>query len=190
MPTQAKLADEFGVERGAVRQALRILQSEHLLTNVSKGSPATVAPRVGAAAVGGPGAAPRAPAAVDPAAKIEGVLAVTDATKAVVAEGDVLFLVAEEDGAILGTIFVNTRTDYFTKATVAYVEVLAVSEAAAGKGIGRALMEAAEGWARERGFVRVDLAVFANNRRARAFYEHLGYHAETMRYVKGVSGER
>ncbi|MEU0966348.1 winged helix-turn-helix domain-containing protein [Streptomyces sp. NPDC005917] len=44
MPTQAKLADEFGVERGAVRQALRILQSEHLLTNVSKGSPATVAP--------------------------------------------------------------------------------------------------------------------------------------------------
>ncbi|MEU6476316.1 winged helix-turn-helix domain-containing protein [Streptomyces sp. NPDC047017] len=43
MPTQAKLADEFGVERGAVRQALRILQAEHLLTNVTKGSPATVA---------------------------------------------------------------------------------------------------------------------------------------------------
>ncbi|MET8132201.1 MULTISPECIES: GntR family transcriptional regulator [unclassified Streptomyces] len=43
MPTQAKLADEFGVERGAVRQALRILQSERLLVNVSKGSPATVA---------------------------------------------------------------------------------------------------------------------------------------------------
>lgn len=43
MPTQAELAVEFGVERGAVRQALRILQSEHLLANVSKGSPATVA---------------------------------------------------------------------------------------------------------------------------------------------------
>ncbi|MDT0438552.1 MULTISPECIES: GntR family transcriptional regulator [Streptomyces] len=43
MPTQARLADEFGVERGAVREALRILQSEHLLANVSKGSPATVA---------------------------------------------------------------------------------------------------------------------------------------------------
>ncbi|MEU1706616.1 winged helix-turn-helix domain-containing protein [Streptomyces sp. NPDC005706] len=43
MPTQAKLADEFGVERGAVRQALRILQSEHLLTGVSKGAPAIVA---------------------------------------------------------------------------------------------------------------------------------------------------
>ncbi|MCM1968790.1 MULTISPECIES: winged helix-turn-helix domain-containing protein [Streptomyces] len=47
MPTQAKLADEFGVERGTVRQALRILQSEQLLTNVSKGAPATVAPDLG-----------------------------------------------------------------------------------------------------------------------------------------------
>ncbi|MFG3101494.1 GntR family transcriptional regulator [Streptomyces sp. NPDC048182] len=58
MPTQAQLADEFGVERGAVRQALRILQSERLLTNVSKGSPATVAPDPGRDRPG-PGAAPR-----------------------------------------------------------------------------------------------------------------------------------
>ncbi|MFD7706808.1 winged helix-turn-helix domain-containing protein [Streptomyces sp. NPDC059786] len=47
MPTQAKLADEFGVERGAVRQALRILQAEELLADVSKGSPAIVAPGPG-----------------------------------------------------------------------------------------------------------------------------------------------
>ncbi|MGY0492722.1 winged helix-turn-helix domain-containing protein [Streptomyces sp. WG-D5] len=43
MPTQAQLAGEFGVERSAVRQALRILQSEQLLVNATKGSPATVA---------------------------------------------------------------------------------------------------------------------------------------------------
>jgi ribosomal protein S25 len=52
MPTQAQLADEFGVERGTVRQALRILQSERLLTNVSKGSPATVAPGLDRALTG------------------------------------------------------------------------------------------------------------------------------------------
>ncbi|MEN8654790.1 GntR family transcriptional regulator [Streptomyces sp. 21So2-11] len=46
MPTQAKLADEFGVERGAVRLALRALQEEDLLTNVTKGSPAIVAETV------------------------------------------------------------------------------------------------------------------------------------------------
>ncbi|MFJ5264193.1 winged helix-turn-helix domain-containing protein [Streptomyces sp. NPDC088387] len=52
MPTQAQLAEEFGVERGAVREALRLLQAERLLTNVSKGSPATVAPDVGRALTG------------------------------------------------------------------------------------------------------------------------------------------
>ncbi|MBO0517048.1 winged helix-turn-helix domain-containing protein [Streptomyces beijiangensis] len=43
MPTQARLADEFGVERGTVRQALKILQEERLLTHVTRGAPATVA---------------------------------------------------------------------------------------------------------------------------------------------------
>lgn len=43
LPTQAELADEFGVERGAVRQALRALQESGLLTNVSKGSPPRIA---------------------------------------------------------------------------------------------------------------------------------------------------
>lgn len=43
LPTQAELADEFGVERGAVRQALRALQEDGLLTNVSKGSPPRIA---------------------------------------------------------------------------------------------------------------------------------------------------
>ncbi|MFJ9543051.1 winged helix-turn-helix domain-containing protein [Streptomyces sp. NPDC101225] len=43
LPTQAELADEFGVERGTVRQALRALQEDGLLSNVSKGSPPRIA---------------------------------------------------------------------------------------------------------------------------------------------------
>ncbi len=43
MPTQAELAEEFGVERGTVRQALRALQEDGLLSNVSKGSPPRIA---------------------------------------------------------------------------------------------------------------------------------------------------
>ncbi|MEV5607811.1 winged helix-turn-helix domain-containing protein [Streptomyces sp. NPDC052225] len=43
LPTQAALAEEFGVERGAVRSALQRLQADGLLTNVSKGSPPQVA---------------------------------------------------------------------------------------------------------------------------------------------------
>lgn len=43
LPTQAELAEEFGVERGAVREALRVLHAEQLLTNGGKGSPPRVA---------------------------------------------------------------------------------------------------------------------------------------------------
>ncbi|MFI2379489.1 GntR family transcriptional regulator [Streptomyces sp. NPDC018964] len=52
LPTQAQLAAEFGVERPAVRQALRVLHSEHLLADVSKGTPATVAANPGRAPTG------------------------------------------------------------------------------------------------------------------------------------------
>ncbi|WP_406726737.1 winged helix-turn-helix domain-containing protein [Streptomyces sp. GD-15H] len=58
LPTRAWLADEFGVERGAVRRAPRILQSERLLTHVSKGAPVTVATDPGSALTG-PGAPPQ-----------------------------------------------------------------------------------------------------------------------------------
>ncbi|WP_432139432.1 MULTISPECIES: GntR family transcriptional regulator [unclassified Streptomyces] len=43
LPTQAELAEEFGVERGAVRQALRALKEDGLLTHLTKGSPPRVA---------------------------------------------------------------------------------------------------------------------------------------------------
>ncbi|WP_229854739.1 winged helix-turn-helix domain-containing protein [Streptomyces filipinensis] len=43
LPTQAELAGEFGVERGAVRQALRLLHEDGLLSGVTKGSPPRVA---------------------------------------------------------------------------------------------------------------------------------------------------
>ncbi|MEU2333349.1 winged helix-turn-helix domain-containing protein [Streptomyces sp. NPDC006654] len=75
MPTQAKLADEFGVERGAVRQALRILQSEHLLTNVTKGSPATVARDTGTVEVPLGPEAPPLPTMVGLTPRIEAAFA-------------------------------------------------------------------------------------------------------------------
>ncbi|MFF2847138.1 GntR family transcriptional regulator [Streptomyces sp. NPDC058001] len=55
LPTQAELAEEFGVERGAVRQALRLLQEAGLLSNVSKGSPPRVATPAGGAVAGAGG---------------------------------------------------------------------------------------------------------------------------------------
>ncbi|MFI0241940.1 winged helix-turn-helix domain-containing protein [Streptomyces sp. NPDC016845] len=57
LPTQAALAEQFGVERGTVRHALQRLRSDGLLTNVSKGSPPQIAAAPAAQGPGGSRAA-------------------------------------------------------------------------------------------------------------------------------------
>jgi ribosomal protein S18 acetylase RimI-like enzyme len=49
------------------------------------------------------------------------------------------------------------------------------------RGVGRALMDAAEGWAREVGVRKLELHVFPYNEAAIALYEGLGYEREGYR---------
>ena len=98
-----------------------------------------------------------------------------------------LILVAEEPtGTPAGYVFVSTKQDYFTGRPHAHVEVLAVMEAAQGRGVARALMTAAEEWARARGDDAITLNVFDRNAAARALYGRLGYQPETVHYWKGL----
>lgn len=95
-----------------------------------------------------------------------------------------MMLVAESAGQAAGCLFVTTEEDFFTGRPGAHVEVVAITTEAEGQGLARQLLEAAENWARGRGYDHVTLNVFVANDRARAVYEHLGYHAETVRYRK------
>jgi len=52
---------------------------------------------------------------------------------------------------------------------------LDVVEAWRRRGVGSALMDAAEGWARRRGFISLSLETAENNLNAQAFYERRGY---------------
>lgn len=99
------------------------------------------------------------------------------------AEGAAL-LIAVSEQAPLGFIYLEVLRDYFVGDEHGHVSVLAVTAAAEGRGVGAALMRAAEAWARERGYKRLTLNVFEGNERARAIYAHLGYRPETLRYVK------
>jgi GNAT superfamily N-acetyltransferase len=72
----------------------------------------------------------------------------------------------------------------FTGERQAYLGELAVIEEAEGHGIGRALVDAAEQWARERGHTLLVLDTGAANTRARHFYANLGYQEESVRLVK------
>lgn len=100
-----------------------------------------------------------------------------------------LLLVAEADHAPRGYIFVTSRVDFFTAEPHGHIEVLAVEVDAAGRGIGKALIGAAERWATARGYRSLTLNVFAANELARAVYDRLGYQPEMVRYRKALGDE-
>ena len=95
-----------------------------------------------------------------------------------------VFVGEEPEGVVAGFVFSTTRRDYFTGKPQAHIEVVTVLHSARGKGMARSLIQAAEDWARERGYSNVTLNVFANNLRASAVYQRLGYSPETVHYIK------
>jgi GNAT superfamily N-acetyltransferase len=97
---------------------------------------------------------------------------------------EVALLVAVDGDRRLGFAFVETASDYFTGERHGHLGILAVAADAEGLGVGAALMEASEAWARTRGLRRFTLNVFEGNVRARRLYERRGYKPETLRYVR------
>jgi GNAT superfamily N-acetyltransferase len=95
-------------------------------------------------------------------------------------------LIAEDAGAPAGFAFLEPAVDYFSGDRHGHVGMIAVTEAAEGRGAGAALMRAAEDWARACGYPKLTLNVFEGNRRARDVYERFGYRVETLRYVKTI----
>ena len=81
----------------------------------------------------------------------------------------------------------RSSTDLVTREPCAYVAVLATTQAAEGRGVGRHLLQAAEDWARQKRFRLICVDVFANNRRACAFYARQGYQDDSLRLTKPLS---
>lgn len=96
--------------------------------------------------------------------------------------GEALF-VAELDGRPAGCAYLVTLVDYFNERPHAHLSVLAVSAEAEGKGVGSALLDRSEAWARERGSDRLTLSALVTNSRARGIYERRGFSGEYIRYV-------
>ena len=101
---------------------------------------------------------------------------------------DAALLVAEEEGSPpVGFVYLETLRDYFTLELHGHIGILAVAREGQGRGVGGALLRAAEDWARGSGFRKLTLAVFEGNGRARAVYAHFGYEPEVLRYVKTLA---
>jgi ribosomal protein S18 acetylase RimI-like enzyme len=99
---------------------------------------------------------------------------------------DTAVFVAEEAGERLGFVELWTLVDYFTDERHGHVSNIVVAHGAEGRGAGRALMEAAERWCRERRYRLLTLHVFEENRRARALYERGGFDVDMIRYAKVI----
>ncbi|MFZ0972407.1 MAG: GNAT family N-acetyltransferase [Solirubrobacteraceae bacterium] len=95
-------------------------------------------------------------------------------------------LIAElTDGTPLGFISLKVAADV-TGVERGHVADLAVTDTARRLGVGRTLMNEGEQWARDRGLAVLSLDVWSTNERAQAFYERLGYRAESVHLIKAL----
>ncbi len=94
-------------------------------------------------------------------------------------------LVAESDAATrAGFAWVRTVIDHFGRVPVAHIEDLATAPGHEGQGIGAALVQQAEAWARAHRLAGLTLNVWPENTRARALYERSGLAPEMLRMRK------
>lgn len=88
---------------------------------------------------------------------------------------DAVALVADDGGALVGLVDVEFRQRLNFLSPQAWVPDLVVAESARGRGVGRALLEAAEERARERGCWGMSLESAAWRTDSHAFYQRVGW---------------
>jgi putative acetyltransferase len=92
---------------------------------------------------------------------------------------DAAVFVATDDGAIVGRLSV-ARDPHSASRHVADLGLM-VAASHRRRGIGRALLEQAEAWARSAGVVKLELHVFPWNEPAIRLYEEFGFEREGLR---------
>jgi ribosomal protein S18 acetylase RimI-like enzyme len=92
-------------------------------------------------------------------------------------------LAARDGGAIVASVLVGHDGHR------GWVYYVAVDPDCRHKGIGRIVMEAAEGWLRKRGIEKLQLLVRPNNEQVKTFYQSLGYvEQERIIFAKWLDG--
>src|ERR1700678_3697624 len=107
---------------------------------------------------------------------LEGSLAAAQA-------GDGTVLVGGDERGVAGVITIRPST-HFTGERDGYIGELVVAERDSRRGIGRALVAAADAWASDHGLRNLTLHTGAFNAGARAFYAALGFAEEEVRLTR------
>jgi GNAT superfamily N-acetyltransferase len=105
----------------------------------------------------------------------------------IVGRDDYETFVAERDGRAVGFVGVMHGLSYVYDPPYARLLVLSVEPGERGRGMGAALVAAAERWARERGAAQLHLTTALHRDGAHRFYERLGYERTGARYVRKLA---
>ncbi|MEZ5997431.1 MAG: GNAT family N-acetyltransferase [Hyphomonas sp.] len=101
------------------------------------------------------------------------------------ARDNAVVLLAFEDTLPVGVLVAFEGFSTFACKPLLNVHDISVHPDHRGKGIARALLDAAEAEARKRGSCKLTLEVLSGNKRARAVYEAAGYRAYALDPAKG-----
>jgi len=93
-------------------------------------------------------------------------------------------LVADAGEGPVGLATVHLRDTINHEAPIAQLTLLVVDEMQRSRGVGRALVEEAERWARANGCHRIVVTTMLQRTDAHAFYERIGYRHTGRRYGK------
>jgi GNAT superfamily N-acetyltransferase len=110
--------------------------------------------------------------------------ALPERLRAIAAEGGTVFLAVDSDEAAVGLASVARLSTLHADASVVYITALVTSAVARGGGVGRALVAAAEQWARERGCVKLSVTSAEHRADAHAFYPRCGMPYSGRRFSK------
>jgi ribosomal protein S18 acetylase RimI-like enzyme len=92
--------------------------------------------------------------------------------------------VAEKDGRVAGMCSIQTLISTAEGGLVGQVEDVVVREGCRGNGIGNALMDAVDNWAREKRLKRLQLLAERDNTRALEFYRSRGWQITNLICVR------
>jgi ribosomal protein S18 acetylase RimI-like enzyme len=97
-----------------------------------------------------------------------------------------LFVAETVDGDRAGFLHLQATIDFFTEAANCHISDLAVADGMDGRGVGGALLDFAERWAKAHRCRFITLSAFPGNVRAIALYERHGYATELFRMAKSI----